>query len=166
MSDPDRPLDLARADLERRLHAADGRNDGPEAAVLRPLAEIADMVCRIGDQPYSAHYRAEKAGPLMASAVKLQVTCLANYAGSADERARAALDEAGEVLGDVGRAVRDAMWAIAGPGRVTAFEADDARRLRAVAAGFSAWAERTALALSAPASIEPGTAGRSGPRRR
>lgn len=59
-------LDDARTHLAGRAMAADGN----EAYILAPLADVADMVCRIGDTEGS-HYRAGKATEMVDAALRV-----------------------------------------------------------------------------------------------
>jgi hypothetical protein len=138
---PVRPLDLARQDLARRARLADEDGDAQECALLQHLASITDMVCRIGDHPESAHYRADKSGPLLRSAADLQLECLRAYLGGDDDaEAEVELKEATEALEKVHTAVRRVMWAIAGARRGATFEDDDLGAVTTAARAFTAWA--------------------------
>ncbi len=174
MSLSERPLDLARADLARRASLADKAGDAKECALLEHLASIADMVCRIGDHPDSAHYRADKSGPLLRSAAHLQLECLRSYLGGADDDAQAELDEATDVLEKVQAAVRRAMWVIAGAHRGANLEDDDLRALTSAAKAFTTWASavvdragttRLGTAVSPPAARTPTLAADTGRQR-
>jgi len=141
MTDPARPLEVARADLLRRTHEADERGDWQERNVLAHLATVADMVCRIADHPDSTHYRAEKAGPLLDAAVRLQGECLNAHLLGADEHAVGRLERATEVLAQVADAVQPAMWAIACADNGVELDADDICQLRLASSAFAAWAD-------------------------
>lgn len=145
MTDPARPLEVARADLLRRTHEADERGDWQERNVLAHLATVADMVCRIADHPDSTHYRAEKAGPLLDAAVRLQGECLNAHLLGADEHAAGRLEQATEVLAQVADAVQPAMWAIACADNGVELGADDIRQLRLAATAFTTWADGVSL---------------------
>lgn len=176
MSHPTTPLDLARSDLARRASLADEAGDANEWALLEHLASIADMVCRIGDHPESAHYRAEKSGPLLRSAAYLQLECLRAYLGDADDDAAAELEQATDALEKVHDAVTRAMWASAGARRGATFEDDDARAVKSAVKAFTDWAgmvverartTRPDAGVSLPASGRRTHAGETGhPRRR
>lgn len=139
MTHPIRPLDLARGDLARRANLADEAGHAQEWAVLAHLASIADMVCRIGDHPDSAHYRAEKSGPLLRSAAYLQLECLRAYLGDADDDADAELERATDALEKVHAAVGRAMWATAGARRGATLDEADLRAVRDAAKAFTDW---------------------------
>ncbi|MGH9165467.1 MAG: hypothetical protein ACRDZW_08160, partial [Acidimicrobiales bacterium] len=99
MTDPNRPLDVARADLAQRTFDAEKLEQWQERSVLGNLADVADMVCRIGDHPHSAHYRADKAGRLVGAALDVQWECLNAYAGeSADGAIVEELDRANDII--------------------------------------------------------------------
>lgn len=151
MSDDGTALEVARSDVAGRALAAEEDGDWTERAVLVQLASVADMVCRIGDQPHSAHYRAEKAGPLLDAAIDLQWECLNAYVGEASEEVGGELEQANEALRQVATAVRSAMWALAGASHGASWDDDDARQLRRAASGFAAWAN----GLAARAQPEP-----------
>jgi len=144
MSDDPTALELARADVAGRALVAEEDGDWAEQAVLGHLASVADMVCRIGDHPDSAHYRAEKAGPLLDAAIDLQWACLDAYVGEGDEEVGSDLRQANDALRRVATAVRDAMWALAATRHGAVLDADDAYQLRAAARGFAAWANALA----------------------
>lgn len=175
MSDDRTALEVARSDVARRAAAAEEDGDWSERAVLVHLATVADMACRIGDHPDSAHYRAEKAGPLLDAAIDLQSECLNAYVGEGDEKVGGDLEQANDALRRVATAVRNAMWALAGTRHGAALDDSDARQLRAAASGFTAWAEgvaararpEPALALpdvvASPLATWPGPPGRDRP---
>lgn len=144
MSNDATALEVARSDVARRALAAEEDGDWTERAVLAHLATVADMVCRIGDHPDSAHYRAEKAGPLLDAAIDLQWQCLNAYVGEGDEKVGGDLEHANDALHRVATAVRTAMWALARTRHGAALDEDDARQLRAAASGFTAWADGVA----------------------
>ena len=154
MTDATRPLEVARADLLRRTHEAADRGDWQEHAVLTHLATVADMVCRIADHPDSTHYRAEKAGPLLDAAVRVQGECLTAHLLGADEHAAGRLERATEVLAQVADAVLPAMWAIAGAEHGVELDADDIRQLRLAAAAFATWADGVASPMRSGPGLE------------
>lgn len=153
MSDPTRPLDVARADLARRAQEANARDEYQERAVLAHLADVADMVCRIGDHPDSAHYRASKAGPLLDAAINVQRECFKAYAGDADTVATEQMERAHDVLGQVADAVRSVMWSFAARGG-EGLDRDGAGELRRAASCWSSWARE----VGALAGVEPAPA--------
>lgn len=116
------PLAQARLDLARRAETAEGWAD---RGVLRPLAAVADMVCRIGDGVGGGHYRVEKAGELVDDALELYAGCL---------RAMVDSESIDDDLCDASRLVRGlavragrVMRGVAVGGGVTASEARDLR---------------------------------------
>lgn len=111
MRAPTSALDAARIDVDRRAQLADEHGDYAEYQLLRSLAGVADMVCRIGDNTHSAHYRAEKAGPLVYDALEVRCEALGAYAGRAS--ASDTIHEATELLRVVERAMGSALWSIA-----------------------------------------------------
>ena len=141
MTDHARPLDVARADLDQRLNAADRAGDWREYEILSPLASVADMVCRIGDHPDSAHYRASKAGPLVDAALRVHLACMQAYLGADAGPAVDELAKAHDIVGQVVGAVRTVMWAIAQGAHGEDLTDDEFRRLRQATAELSAWAE-------------------------
>ncbi|HET7486661.1 MAG TPA: hypothetical protein VFJ85_01945 [Acidimicrobiales bacterium] len=149
-------LEAARAEVARRALDAEEAGRFDDRAVLGHLAVVADMVCRIGDhQPVSAHYRAEKAGPLLDAAVRLEAECLAAYAGNTDPAVADQLDAAAEVLGKVVGAARQTMWGLAGARYGLAPDAADAAELRRAAKGLEAWADQVAAAARSARPLLP-----------
>ncbi len=85
----------AHRELVERCQMADAVDDWRERTLLAPLVDVADYVKRVGDHPDSAHYRAEKAGRLMQSAIAVQCQALMAYAGWPEKGpACATIDEA------------------------------------------------------------------------
>lgn len=145
MTDPNRPLDVARADLAQRTLDAETMEQWQERSVLSNLADVADMVCRIGDHPHSAHYRADKAGRLVGAALDVQWECLNAYAAeTADDEIVAELERANDILQEVAAGVRAVMWAITRSDRDVGLYVSDISGLRRVASAFARWAGRVA----------------------
>lgn len=137
-------LDVARQDLARRAQALDDSGNWQERMLLLHLADVADMVCRIGDHGHSPHYRADKSGALVSSAIRVELECLRDYGGIDDEdEADRHLDAGAEVLAEVATAVRMAMWIVARRANRSGAElyASDARRIRQAQHVFDRWAE-------------------------
>jgi hypothetical protein len=105
-------LEAAHADLEARVAAADRSGDWQERSVLEPLASVADHLQRIADHGDSAHYRADKSGPLVTGAVRVQKEVFCAYGGwpHGDSAPARRMAEATEVLGQVVDAVRIVLW--------------------------------------------------------
>jgi hypothetical protein len=112
-------LEAAYDDLRRRAAAADRVGDWREWSILEPLTSVADYTKRVGDHPGSAHYRAGKAGDLVAAALRVEREAFLAY----ERSQHAAIDlgvaspEEAEIdrlarLGDVvATVVRRALWA-------------------------------------------------------
>lgn len=139
MSDPTRPLEVARRELARRALAADERGDWQETAILFHLTTVADMMCRIGDHGDSAHYRADKVANLVDAALALEAECLNAYLGDGCDETAADLERASRVLRGVAEAVRGAMWSFARADSGAALDRDDVRDLRRALAAFATW---------------------------
>jgi hypothetical protein len=104
-------LAAAHDDLLRRCHAAERSGDRQEGAILGALVDVADYVKRIGDNPDSAHYRAEKAGALLTAAIRLHRDALLAYGGWPEDDANEdAVLTAAKLLEDVAEHVRQTMW--------------------------------------------------------
>jgi len=138
-------------DLRARTAAADAAGDWRERQVLSPLTDVADHVKRIGDHPDSVHYRADKAGPLVHGALRVQNEALLAYAGWPDEDngATRVIEDATQALTEVAEAVRRAMWSAAGstndPDRPAGtLYRSDAAALTAAARDLARWADRLA----------------------
>lgn len=104
-------LDAARIDLASRLQLAYDHDDYVEAALLSPLAGVADMVCRIGDHRQSAHYRADKSGDLVLDALRTRDEAMIGHAHTSE--AGDAIHEATELVLKLERAMESALWTIA-----------------------------------------------------
>jgi hypothetical protein len=102
----------ALEDLGARRRAAERAEDWHEVAVLAHLVDIADYTARIGDVTDSAHYRAEKAGPLLDAAIRIQEDVFLAAAAwpAEDTPLDRAVVEATKVLGDVAGEVRQVLW--------------------------------------------------------
>jgi hypothetical protein len=140
-------LDLARRDLAERCSAFAEADDWDEHSILSPLAGVADHVCRIGDHRESAHYRASKAGPLLASAICVQRETLLGFAGGPlHEWHKGVIVAAFDVLEEVRQAVTAAAWAVARPtaGFGGLLYESDVRELRDAARRFTCWTEELA----------------------
>ncbi|HET7487956.1 MAG TPA: hypothetical protein VFJ85_08510 [Acidimicrobiales bacterium] len=136
-------LDAARRDLARRAQEADRR--GQEASLLRCLESVADMVCRIGDHPDSAHYRASKAGSLLEAAIRLHGECVAAYA---DPAITPELERATEQLERVADVVGAAMWSrVAAAQGVEHDSATGATPMMRLTRAFSSWVAEEAVAM-------------------
>lgn len=83
-------LEVAHDELRQQRAAAQRLEAEGNAAmitvlrILDPLEDIVDHARRIDLETASDHYRAEKAGPLLTAAVRLQRNALVNYAGGDD----------------------------------------------------------------------------------
>jgi hypothetical protein len=137
-------LDEARRELASRSGLACEVGDSYEQSILAPLADVADYVCRIGDHPESSHYRADKAGPLLAAAVRLQRSTLVGYAGGPLHEWRIGVIFAGfDVLERVRQAVTTAAWRMAKPSVDSGgvLYESDVRELRDAVREFSCWVQ-------------------------
>lgn len=104
-------LAAAHDDLLRRCHTAGRAGDWQEAVILSALADVADHVKRIGDNPDSAHYRAEKAGALLTVAIRLHRDALLAYGDwPEDDASEQAMDEASRLLDDAAKHAQQTMW--------------------------------------------------------
>jgi hypothetical protein len=104
-------LAAAHEDLLRRCHAAERSGDWKEGVILSALVDIADYVKRIGDNPDSSHYRAEKVGALLTAAIRLQRdTLLAHGGWPEDDPNEEAVLTAFRLLDDVAQHIRQTMW--------------------------------------------------------
>ena len=105
------PLAAAHNDLLRRCHDAERAGDWQEAVILSALVDVADYVKRIGDNPDSAHYRAEKAGTLLTAAIRLHRDALLAFGGwPEDDASEQAMDSASRLLHDAARNAQQTMW--------------------------------------------------------
>jgi hypothetical protein len=140
-------LDAARRELAARSCATGEAGDWAEQSVLAPLADVADHVCRIGDHDESAHYRADKAGSLLAAAVRVQCETLLGYAGwpegSPEERA---IVDAFDQLEEVRQAIGIVTWTAARHARddTSVLYSSDAQRLFDAAHQFGRWVDEVA----------------------
>jgi hypothetical protein len=66
------PLDAAREDLRIRLSDAHAIEDYDSVELLNPLFDVADMVCRVGDNDHSAHYQATRSGDMVHAALRVR----------------------------------------------------------------------------------------------
>lgn len=135
-------LSDAEAELVRRAQRAHRAGDWQERSVLEPLAHVADYVKRVGDHPDSAHYRADKAGPLVWWAIRVQRAAHEAYAPG-DEATAEAIGRATKALSAAADAVNQALWLISRNGAGAAVSTD---RLAGAAEALShavdlAWAE-------------------------
>lgn len=104
-------LAAAHDDLLRRCHAAERADDWREGVILSALVDVADYLKRIGDNPESGHYRAEKAGALLTAAIRLHRDALLAYGGwPEDDPHEHAVLTASRLLEDVADHVRETMW--------------------------------------------------------
>lgn len=94
------PLDAAREHLRQAAGAADNTEDWPRAALLSPLHDVADMVCRVGDHFDSSHYQADKAGSMVIAALRVRQAAFRRHDGF-----WAQPDEAPDPIGDLTAAV-------------------------------------------------------------
>lgn len=140
-------LDAARRELGARCSDAGEAGDWAERSILGPLADVADHVCRIGDHRESSHYRADKAGALLAAALRLQRETVLGFAGwpegTVEERT---IVEAFDVLDEVRQAASAAAWMAARQARDSGdglYESDVCRLFDA-ARRFSCWVEELA----------------------
>lgn len=109
-------MSAAYEDLRRRAQRADEADDWPDALILELLGSVADYVKRIGDHRDSAHYRADKSGDLVMSALRVQREAVFAYARSErgdDDAADRELERAAKALAEVAGAVEGALWAVA-----------------------------------------------------
>lgn len=105
------PLAAAHDDLLRRCHGAERAGDWQEAVILSALVAVADHVKRIGDNPDSAHYRAQKAGTLLTAAIRLHRDTLLAYGGWPEcDASEQAMDSASRLLHDAARQAQQTMW--------------------------------------------------------
>lgn len=112
-------LEHAYDELRRRTQQADTAGDWQERCILEPLASVADHVKRIGDHRDSAHYRADKSGPLVTAALRVQREALAAYVAGQwgdDSPAADAIEATADALDDAAAAVLKALWLIAHAG--------------------------------------------------
>lgn len=125
------PMLAAQQHIGSLREAAQVLEDWDQADVLGRLETIVDHARRVALPTASAHYAAEKAGPLLEGAISLQRATLAGYADAPDPAAVEAsierLDEATRHLADVADAVRSVMWSIARLGAPTESAAEDLR---------------------------------------
>lgn len=96
------PLDAAREHLRQAAGRADNTEDWPRAALLSPLHDVADMVCRVGDHFDSSHYQADKAGTMVIAALRVRQAAFRRRDGF-----WAQPDEAPDPIGDLTAAVLD-----------------------------------------------------------
>lgn len=101
-------LAAAYDDLLQRCHAAERSGDWQEGLILGALVDVADQVKRIGDNPASGHYRAEKAGVLLTAAIRLHRTTMLAYGGwPEDDPNEHAVLTAARLLEDVADQVQE-----------------------------------------------------------
>jgi len=134
-------------DLRARTATTDAAGDWQERAILSPLADVADHVKRIGDHLDSSHYRADKAGPLVDGALRVQNAALLAYAGWPDDEhpAARAIEDATHQLTAVNEVVRQVMWSFAAgangdSGWPDLLYRSDVAALTAAAREFTRWA--------------------------
>jgi hypothetical protein len=138
------PLAGARTYLRMLYRIADDAGDWQERKLLGPLHDVADMVCRIGENTASDHYRADKAGPLVTAALKVRCAALERYAGvEEDDQDLAKVLRLEEALDD---GISRVMWVLArrkcgGSGDLWRSDVDD---LRFALRGLSGWVEKIA----------------------
>lgn len=144
-------LEAARTELGQRLVRADARDDWATRRWLAPLADVADMVCRIGDHDDSKHYQADKATNLVQSALRVRRACLERYADLDDPNERPKIEKAlhdlTEIADRVETAISGAMWSLARlaqEGTDGAIYQSDAANLADVARDLGRLAERLA----------------------
>lgn len=79
--------------------------------ILSALVDVADYLKRIGDNPGSSHYRAEKARALLTAAIRLHRDALLAYGGwpDDDDNERALLSSS-RLLEDVSGRLGQSMW--------------------------------------------------------
>ena len=148
MANSPSPLTDAYNELRRRYRNADSAGDWQERSVVGQLVEIADYVARIGDNAHSAHYRADKAGPLLQSAIRLQAQTLLGYAGWPEGDAAVAVERPLDLLGEVTTAVVAMSWLAA---RGAELYRSDADALNSAVHELVRWAEAlTATAVPNP----------------
>jgi hypothetical protein len=138
-------LEAAFKDLLERSAAADRAGDSQERSVLSPLAGVADHVMRVADHPDSSHYRADKSGELVRSALRVQEEVFWAHAGQPDDNSPAGqvIDDACRALNGVLDAVRVVLWraTVAGrAGRPVELSSTSASELRAAAQVLVRWA--------------------------
>lgn len=140
----DRPLDAARRHLGERLNHSAAGSDRLETGILSALTGIADMTCRIGEHTDSPHYRADKAGPLLDEALRLQTRTLMAYAhvsGVDVDVKESTIHELQRLAEDITAALVAFMWAAA---RGDHIYERHARALTRTAQHLTEWAERVA----------------------
>jgi len=138
-------LAAAHHDLLRRCHLAERAGDWQEGLILSALVDVADYLKRIGDNPESSHYRAEKAGALLTAAIRLHRDALLAYGGwpDDDDNERALLSSS-RLLEDVAGRVRQSMWQAmrAARGESPALNRSETDRFVHVGRQLERWAAR------------------------
>lgn len=144
------PLAAAYEDLLVRCQICDDAEDWHERSILEHLADVADYVKRVGDHPDSSHYRAEKSGPLIDAAIRVQRQAMLAYAAwpDYDHETHEAIHGATQVLLEAAVAVRMFQWVAAATYRGPLYRST-AREILDAAANFSHWA-KTVTANAAP----------------
>jgi hypothetical protein len=112
------PLDAAREHLSRRLVSLDHSQTWRERAIISPLFDVADMVCRVGDHPDSLHYRADKSGDMVSAALRVRGVAFEQYAGIdswPEEHAAhlTSLHQLNELAEQLNRALELVLWDLA-----------------------------------------------------
>lgn len=142
---PTDPMHAAQRHLEERYHHADHTGDWQTRWLLSALIDIADHTRRVTLPTASAHYRAEKSGPLAAAADRYQQTAFLAYAGWPDDGddthpTEQALATAFEHLDNVRSAIRTAAWHIASG---QPLHDSEAHHMRRTARELTDWTART-----------------------
>jgi hypothetical protein len=139
-------LDAARESLRARVNELEEQDElWRERMVIEPLYHLADHVCRVGDHD-TPHYRADKAGPLVTSAIRVRRAAFENYAASEPEgyghfdteAAEGAIEELTSRELKVDGLVNSLLWDIA---RGAVPDSGDLRDLKAAAKHLIEWVD-------------------------
>lgn len=119
------------------------------AFVFEQLAHVADYTRRCALDSASPHYRADKAGQLVAAAIRVSAAALGNFAeatGDADpDNAVGSIDELHELAADLVVLLRSQSWRVAQARPVYRSEVDELRKVLARLAGLHAGLDLIAL---------------------
>jgi hypothetical protein len=114
-------------ELIERARAAD-RIGAADARLWESLASVADYLRRIVDHGDSRHYRADKAGELVASALRVQRDAMADLAGDLDDPWIERLYDLHHLADNLTTGLTAAMWSATQGRELFTWQTTDLRR--------------------------------------